>query len=223
MKNSVITDIDTAGKLLDQLSELMVKIQEDLTAPIGTIKTTKVAIVVGHSVRDGGAVNPSTGMQEYEFNKLVANDIAERLNNDESHDIEGIVVLRDEGLSGAIRAINATGAVLCLSLHCNAYNSSARGCETLYYHKSINGRLFAAEVQENLLEVLSTIDRGIKPKASEDRGGYMLSQTNMPCVIAEPFFIDEDQDYKMGIKVRNNGSLAQAYVRALVKMADKLS
>jgi len=83
--------------------------------------------------------------------------------------------------------------------------------------------MFAAEVQGNLLEVLSTIDRGIKPKASEDRGGYMLSQTNMPCIIAEPFFIDEDQDYKMGMECWQDGRLVGAYTDAILDMAENLS
>jgi len=43
-----------------------------------------------------------------------------------------------------------------------------------------------------LVKALGLKDRGIKVKTAEDRGGYLLKNIATPCVIAEPFFIDND-------------------------------
>ena len=76
----------------------------------------------------------------------------------------------------------------------NAFNGRASGTEVLYYHRSEVGKTIAEILQGGLVDFLGLPDRGIKPKTSEDRGGYLLRYTNAPCVIAEPFFIDNDQD-----------------------------
>ena len=222
MKERIINQIDEASKLIADALNVLNQAKQDVDSPEIMGKSTKVAIVVGHSKDRQGAANPDTGMAEYTFNYKVAQDIVSRLNNDESHSVEGVVVLRETTLRELPGKVNATGAVLCLSLHCNAFNRTARGCETLYYHTSKGGLAFAKTVQHELMELLNTKDRGIKPKSSEDRGGYMLRETNMPCVIAEPFFIDEDQDYNMGMQYREDGQLAEAYTNAILNMIENM-
>jgi len=59
--------------------------------------------------------------------------------------------------------------------------------------------------------VLGLPNRGIKPKGTEDRGGYVLRYTNAPCIISEPFFIDNDLDLLL---VRNR---YDNFVAALIK------
>ncbi len=49
-------------------------------------------------------------------------------------------------------------------------------------------------VLDHLVEYLKLPNRGVKPRSAEDRGGYLLRYTHAPCVIAEPFFIDNDSD-----------------------------
>ncbi len=213
-------NIAEAKTLISNALDILNDIPEPI--PESVDKSIKIAIVVGHSDKSRGASNPVSGMSEYPFNHKVAKDIASALNNDNSHNIEGVVVLRKTSLRALPDAVNATGAVLCVSLHCNAFNRTASGCETLYYHSSKQGKAFAGIVQAELMELMNTNDRGIKPKSSEDRGGYMLRETNMPCVIAEPFFIDETKDYKLGMEYRENGQLAGAYTKAILKMIEKL-
>ena len=50
-------------------------------------------------------------------------------------------------------------------------------------------------LSRHLVGALELPDRGILPRNVENRGGYLLKYTNAPCVIAEPFFIDNDGDY----------------------------
>ncbi len=83
----------------------------------------------------------------------------------------------------------------------------------LYYHSSDAGRTIAEILQRCLVDFLSLPDRGIKPKTSEDRGGYLLRYTNAPCVIAEPFFIDNDHDLARAHE--DLYGLAAAYTNAI--------
>ena len=113
--------------------------------------------------------------------------------------------------------INGLDPHFVLSLHCNSYNGQTSGTEVLYYHKSNVGENIAKILQRHLVEFLGLRDRGIKPKTSEDRGGHLLRYTKAPCVIVEPFFIDNDQDLA---RARDDlDGLAGAYARAIDEMA----
>ena len=213
---NIYDQISDAEKLLFEAINILSKIKPD---PVS--KTIKVAIVVGHSKDRSGSSNLDHGMSEYTFNYPISDNIVHRLNK-ASHNVEGVEVLRKTGLGDLIKEVNATGADLCISLHCNAFNRTVSGCETLYYHRSKQGKVFAEIVQAELFELMDNSDRGIKPKSSEERGGWLLRETNMPCVIAEPFFIDEESDYKLGMKYRDDGQLADAYTKAILKMVKKL-
>ncbi|UCG13233.1 MAG: N-acetylmuramoyl-L-alanine amidase [Deltaproteobacteria bacterium] len=49
------------------------------------------------------------------------------------------------------------------------------------------------------------------------RGGYLLRYTNAPCVIAEPFFIDNDEDLAKANE--DLAGLAAVYATAIDPMA----
>ena len=169
------------------------------------------ALVIGHKKESPGAQNAASGRNEFEFN----DDLAQRI----------------ERLSGATRIqriyrrtlaslpsdINELNPDFTVSLHCNAFNSQASGTEVLYYHTSETGRQMAALLQNNLLECLGLKDRGIKARNSEERGGYLLRYTNSPCLIAEPFFIDNNAD--LATAVERIDQLAQAYRDSIENMA----
>ncbi|MCP4503027.1 MAG: N-acetylmuramoyl-L-alanine amidase, partial [Deltaproteobacteria bacterium] len=114
------------------------------------------------------------------------------------------------------KQINEHHPDLVVSLHCNAFNKKATGTETLYYHASTEGKRMASLLQRKIVDVLGLADRGIKPKHSEDRGGYLLRETNAPCVLAEPFFIDNNKDLK--IAQANHSDLVRAYADAINEM-----
>jgi len=167
-----------------------------------------VAIVVGHSERSQGASNVN-GLTEFEFNQRLACCI-------KSRGIRGAdvidVVFRDtyRALPDDINALNPDAIV---SLHCNAFNTRVSGTETLYYHSSRSGRRLAELLQVEVATTLELPNRGVKPVDSEGRGGYLLKYTNAPCVIAEPFFIDNPDDLKTAIE--RFYALASAYCRAI--------
>ena len=151
-------------------------------------KKMKVAIVVGHSKYSPGACNTTYDACEYQYNAEFAEDLKKLLN------IDCVVIYRDT-LMTLPSVINQENPDFIISLHCNAYNTVASGCETLYWHKSKHGKIAATILQEKIIFALYNKNRGIKPKTSEDRGGFLLRYTNAPCIIAEPFFIDNDIDF----------------------------
>ena len=146
------------------------------------------ALVIGHKKSSPGAGNERAGIHEFDFNDDLAGRIEKKVRR--TH-VQRVYRRTYEELPGDINGLNPN---FVLSLHCNAYNGRASGTEVLYYHKSKVSEGIAKILQNHLVEFLGLQDRGIQPKTSEDRGGYLLRYTNAPCVIAEPFFIDNHQD-----------------------------
>lgn len=167
----------------------------------------KIAIVVGHSNRSKGACN-ADGLCEYTYNTVLADLISSTLVT--LGDYDPIVVYRDT-YRDLPNKINEIEPNLIISLHCNAFNTRASGTETLYHHRSSMGREFAKIVQSSMVNVLGLPDRGVKPKTSEDRGGYLLRYTHAPCLILEPFFIDNESDLQCGLDLKPELAGAIAY------------
>lgn len=167
----------------------------------------KCALVVGHQKQSQGATNKFTGMSEFIFNEQLAKDIKAQVN---TVDIDIIYRKTYQQLPSEI---NDKKPDFIICLHCNAYNTKATGTETLYHYGSARGKIAAQILQQHLLRALQLKDRGIKPKSVEDRGGYVLKYTNAPCIIAEPFFIDNDHDLKRAIN--NRIQLTTAYANAI--------
>jgi len=173
----------------------------------------KVVIVVGHSKYSKGASNKHTGDNEWDFNNEIAKGILGKLIGVKGINVE--IVYRTSGYSALPYQINLRHPSVILSLHCNAFNEHAQGCEMLYYHSSQRSKKFASILQGKVQKVMNNTDRGIKPKHSEDRGGHILKTTNAPCVIAEPFFIDNHKEIEHA--KRSKHLLINAYADSIKK------
>jgi len=174
----------------------------------------KVALVIGHRLGAPGAKNPTTGTTEFGFNEGLAIKIKRIL--DDSPGIETAIIYRES--YGTLPAqINALKPDFIISLHCNAYDCKTSGTEVLYYHQSDAGRKMAETLQRHLVKAIELRDRGIKGVTSEDRGGDLLTTTCAPCIIAEPFFIDNDNDIE--IVREKQGALIAAYAQAIIDIA----
>lgn len=152
----------------------------------------RVAVIVGHSKEKQGAFNERSGVTEFEFNSDLAKELEASLIMRQSN-VNSVIVYRDE-LKTLPEKINKQFPDLVISLHCNAFDGKTSGCETLYYHESVEGKRAAKIFQERMVAVLDNRDRGILERDEEDRGGYILKYTNAPCLILEPFFIDKDEE-----------------------------
>jgi N-acetylmuramoyl-L-alanine amidase len=150
----------------------------------------KVALVIGHKKNRPGACNEDYGKCEFEFNEKLVKDIKNKINR--NYEVE--IVYRDtyRDLPDKVNKLNPDFVV---SFHCNAFNKKASGSEVLYYRTSKKGKEIARIFQKYIIQTLGLYDRGIKGKGSEDRGGYILRYTKAPCILIEPFFIDNNVDY----------------------------
>ena len=171
----------------------------------------KCALVIGHKKLSPGASNEKSGLTEFSFNEKLAMEIEDEV---EDVNIQRIYRRTYNTLPDDINEFNPD---FIISLHCNAFNKTASGTEVLYYHRSKNGRLMAEVLNNEFVNALGLKDRGIKPKSAEDRGGYLLKSTSAPCVIAEPFFIDNDSDLK--VVNDNRDALIKAYATSITSIA----
>ena len=172
------------------------------------------ALVIGHKKSSPGAKNLDSGLYEFDFNRQLSGLIEEKV---QKADIQTVYRRTYETLPGDINQLNPD---FIISLHCNAFDKTASGTEVLYYHKSTKGEEMATILKGHLLGCLGLNDRGIRPKTSEDRGGWLLKYTNAPCIIAEPFFVDNNSDLQKALD--NKDALAAAYAAAIDEIAGKL-
>jgi len=181
----------------------------------------RVVVVIGHSQESQGAANSSYDVSEFVFSQKLAHDIEHnfwKLNPED----EIVVAYRENGYLKLPGEINELNPDLIVSLHCNAFDTRASGCEMLYYHKSEKGKEIARIFQNHLVQKLDNKDRGIKPRRTEDRGGYLLRYTKAPCIICEPFFIDNDDDFLRANECFVDGDLTQWYCEAINKSLEYL-
>ena len=208
-----------SGALIQKLAEKEVVSLEEIKQYLSDLEDEQEAVprkklcalVIGHKKSSPGAVNKSSGLTEFDFNEDLAIRIEKKVKKTEVQRIyrRTYKELPDD--------INTLDPDFIISLHCNAFNRKASGTEVLYYHNSDASRTIAEILRRDLVDFLGLPDRGIKPKTSEDRGGYLLRYTSAPCVIAEPFFIDNDQNLSKAKE--NPEGLAAAYAGSIDEIA----
>lgn len=168
---------------------------------------TVIAICVGHSRGDGGAVSVG-GVNEWNYNRklgrLIVNDLQER-------GFAAVLVDRYEQTSytPAMTALAATlkamAAECAVELHFNsASSSSATGHEWLHWHSSVAGRALAQCMERRMAETFPEHRRRyLKPIRSGDRGSDFLRRTHCPAVLCEPFFGSNAVDWELATTHRD--------------------
>lgn len=157
----------------------------------------KVYINPGHDLEyDSGAVNPNSGLRECDVAAKIGAKVKEYLEAagcecrllqsdnlyyDSDYDDRPVAVCADA---------DAWGADVFVSIHCNAANGCARGTEVECYSRMSNGGDLAQYIKDQIVSALGTVDRGVK----EMPGLIVLRHTDMPAVLVETAFIDNDDD-----------------------------
>ena len=80
-------------------------------------------------------------------------------------------------LAGRYNAANSWNADIFVSIHCNAANTKAYGCETYYCTSSTQGRALAECVQPHMAAETERYNRGVK-----SANFAVIKHTNMPDV-----------------------------------------
>jgi len=174
------------------------------------------ALVIGHKETSPGAVNEEFKTSEFFFNQELAARIRDGF---EARDLSVLYVFR-ETYRQLPYEINKLNPDFIISMHCNAYNGIASGTKVLYYHRSTLGRQMARILQSEFVACLGLRNRGVRACTAEDRGGYLLRYTNAPCIIAEPFFIDNNHDLRLALSRQDE--LAEAYRAAMIAIAEEV-
>jgi len=173
-------------------------------------------LIVGHKESSPGAVNEGLGMSEFAFNDKLSVDIQEALT---SADVSVVRAFR-KSYKQLPSDVNEMYPDFIISMHCNAFNRRASGTEVLHYHRSVKGAQMARILQAGFIVALGLKNRGVIACGAEDRGGYLLRYTKAPCVIAEPFFIDNSNDLRIALSKRNK--LVEAYSTAIVNIVEEV-
>jgi len=172
-----------------------------------TSEQAMICLVIGHTNKSKGAYNKNLGISEYALNKQEAISVHRLLNE---QGIRSVVIHRKE-LKDLPAQINKHSPNFIISFHHNSFSETATGSETLYYHNSTKGKHLAGIIQKKTVSVLGYKDRGIRPKGSEDRGGFLLKYTNAPCIILEPCFLSNTKELKDFLLKQNS------YIRAIAE------
>lgn len=166
----------------------------------------KIALIVGHHPKRGGAVSPD-GISEFDFYDDVydgdMNDPHDGLVDDVIAMYTGphrLVKVIRQGYSMPVYQINQLNPAFFVSFHANAAASKeATGSEVLYYHKSDRSKTLAMIFMRHIRDSLGLTMRhgdGLLSRTEHDRGGALLANTKMPGVLLEPFFISNPNDWQ---------------------------
>lgn len=168
----------------------------------------KIFINPGHMPGvDSGACG--NGLQEADVALRIGNSVAGYL---EAVGYE-VKVLQSDNLSGEspdypniTATANEWGADLFISIHCNAATSTARGTETLVYSLGGDSEKLGKCINTQIVNTMQAIDadfpdRGVK---KDVRGLAVLRLTDMPAVLTETAFIDNEEDAKLLVEQEDN-------------------
>lgn len=165
---------------------------------------------------DSGAVNQDMGLRECDVAHDIGVLVAAYL---EKAGCE-VRMLQSDNLNGESKCPDRQDATVCgaandwpadifVSLHCNAANAVARGTEICVYRVGGEAERLAGCVLHQIINAVGTKNRGLK----ERPGLCVLRRTDMPSVLVEMAFIDNDSDARI-LRDRQD-DLARAIARGV--------
>ncbi|SEQ33715.1 N-acetylmuramoyl-L-alanine amidase [Piscibacillus halophilus] len=175
----------------------------------------KLYLDPGHGGTDSGATGH--GLTE----KSVNLDIALRIRNLLTQNYENVEVLMSrtsditKTLNQRTDEANSWGADFYLSIHCNAFNGSARGYED-YIHSSLSDSSQTAQYRDTIHEEIIKLNR-LSNRGKKKANFHVLRETTMSAMLTENGFIDNAQDAALIGDPNWRQDVAQGHVNGLVK------
>ena len=172
----------------------------------------KVFINPGHCPGvDSGAVNPNSGMQEADVALAIGTLVQGYLEaaGCEVQLLQSDNLMYDGEGPCVCETANEWPADIFVSIHCNAAGGDARGTEVEIYPGSDACSKLGQCIQSQIVNSLGTVDRGLK----ERPGLIVLKHTDMPAVLVETAFIDNDDD--ANLLANNQDDFARAIARGI--------
>ncbi len=168
----------------------------------------KVFLDPGHGGSDPGALG--NGLREKDIVLSVTPKIGEILKN---HNVEVYYSRTTDvfvDLSERARKANNIGANIFVSIHCNAYDGTAKGVETYSYPGIAQG----AKLSKNILDSIIASGVYTSNRGTKTANFAVLRETNMTAALVEMAVIDNPQDANI-LKNRQN-DLAKAIAKGIL-------
>ncbi len=158
----------------------------------------KVFIDPGHNFSGADTGAAGFGLKEQDVSVLIAqrlrpmlekNGFSVKMSREKITDV--VASGLSASLSGRAQAANDWGADIFISIHCNAANTKAYGCETYCVSTAGSAGKLARFVQNHMPDETERYDRGVKTA-----NFAVLTRTSMPAILVETAFIDNYDDNK---------------------------
>jgi len=160
-----------------------------------------LVLAVGHSRElDAGAVAYDGETYEWHYNTTLSQKIADYL----PKHINTTIINHYEGdsytesMRWLKKTVDPLNADLVCELHFNSFsNPNVNGHEMLYWNSSSKGLIAASNINDAMNEDFpENTDRGVKKVTHGERGAGFLYGPKAPCVIIEPFFGSNPDEWK---------------------------
>lgn len=211
--DGIAIDITFAGAALKKVKE------NGNNIDIGDLSGRTITIDPGHGGSDTGAIGPS-GYTEKEATLAISQNLADILTWNGANvvmtrtgdtDVYGPNASAANELQARVNVGNNVNSDIFVSIHCNAFSSSAaNGTETFYYGGSYNGRRLAAAIQSEMVNTSKLRDRG-----ASTANFYVLKRSAMPAVLVETAFITNYNEEAMLSDPQWQKQFAEAIARGI--------
>lgn len=182
----------------------------------------RVALVVGHDTKEGGAFG-DRGQNEYNFNCEFLDDLSidgKTFNNG----VEIRYFFRSPNLptyskkmSDLHNRLDEWGADIAIEFHFNSFSdATVNGHEVLFCGMDARANGLATALNDNLDKNLPATNRGIKMVSRDSRGGGFCCNGKSVSLIIEPFFGANQDRFSRG------GDLREPYKSAILGFLSQL-
>lgn len=170
-----------------------------------------VYVCAGHGGKDNGAV--AYGMREDEITLVMAKACEKELKRHGVEVIMGRTTDVELTFEQEVAPANEKKAAIAIFPHVNASkNHTAYGAEVFYYPGSEKGKKLAELCLKHIGEIGQNINRGVKEGTF-----YVLKYTDMPAILPEAFFIDNDKDNDIGDTKAEQEAFGVAYAKSALE------
>ena len=147
------------------------------------------AIYAGHGGSDPGATSGSRLEKDYTLG--VANALSALLRVDGNTVVQNRATDIDRNITTDANRANSERVNAIIELHMNSNaGTPGKGTEVYYYPGSATGEKLAESIQRQIVNTFGYADRGAKSRSNLG----ILRQSNMPAVLVEMAFINNDSD-----------------------------
>ena len=168
----------------------------------------KVFLSAGHGGSQPGAI--AFGLKEKDVNLQTLLSCKAELERHGVTVIASRVSDENDDVYEEVKEANSSGADIAVSFHANA--GGGDGFEAFYYVGNAKGEKLA-RLSEKYIKELGQNSRGVK----SGNHLYFIRKTNMPAVLFESFFMDNEKDKSIGDTIAEQKKFGVAYAKAILE------